>query len=326
MDIGSILQGGKSVSPEHFWALTIEPGWVQAGIWFIEGTSAKVLSVSPPAAWKENEEIVGAADTVLSAAIQNLPDDIKEPSKTVFGVPPSWVGEGEIKAEHLSLIKRICTELSLEPTGFVVIPEAIAHYTKSVEGAPLNAVVLGIGDENIEVSVFKLGNLVGNAFVSRSVSITDDVIEGLARFGTTENLPSRMVLYDGKEGELEEDKQALLKMSWEGEEKVKFLHTPKIEIIDAEKKVLATALAGASEMAHVTKVETEKSKYEENIPDDVENIKEPSENLSPEDLGFSLNEDITARKVTEEPVPMPQIQGTYQQTANIVAFSRKAYY
>ena len=296
MDIGSILQGNKSSSPEHYWALTIEPGWVQAGIWFIEGTSAKVVSVSPPAAWKENEEIVGAADTVLSAAIQKLPDEIPEPSKTVFGVPPSWVGDGEIKAEHLGTIKRICTELSLEPTGFVVLPEAIAHLTKSQEGAPLNAVVLGVGEENIEVSVFRLGNLVGNALVARSVSISDDVVEGLARFGTTENLPSRFILYDGKEGELEEDRQTLLKMSWESEERIKFLHTPKIEIIDSENKVLATALAGASEMGGVTKVESEEIENYQQETKEIENVEVPQETINPEDLGFSLNEDILEKR------------------------------
>jgi hypothetical protein len=309
MDLSSILSGGKLTKPEHYWALVIEPGWIQAGVWEISNEKAKVISLSPPAAWEVDEEIIGAADTALSSAIQKLPEDIGEPSKTVFGVPSSWVGDGQIKAENLERIKKICAELSLEPTGFVVIPEAIAHLIKSEEGAPLNAIVVGIGDENIEIAVFKLGNLIGNSTVARSVSIADDVIEGLARFSGTDTLPSRILLYDGKEGELEEEKQTLLKLSWDEQEKVKFLHTPKIEIVDPDRKVLATVLAGASEIGNVTAVEgTKKEEYEEeeSVPEETQNIKTPDENISPEELGFSVGADVSQQKPrVEEPMITP---------------------
>jgi len=83
-----------------------------------------------------------------------LPEEFGEPQKTVFGLPNSWISEGQIKEEHLSKIKKICTELSLEPSGFVVISEAIAHLVKSEEGAPVNAVVLGIGKESLDFLKF----------------------------------------------------------------------------------------------------------------------------------------------------------------------------
>ena len=315
MDFKSLLSGAKSPSGEYYWALVIEPGWVQAGIWEIEAEKAKVASISPAAAWETDEEIVGAADTALSAAIQTLPEDIGEPSKTVFGVPSSWVGEGTIKAEYLQKIKGICAELSLEPTGFVVLPEAIAHLVKSEEGAPLNAVVIGMGGENIEISVFKLGNLVGNSVVARSVSIADDVAEGLTRFAGSEPLPSRLLLYDGKEGELEEVRQSLLKVSWEEHEKVKFLHTPKIEIVAPDRKVLATALAGASEIANVSSVEEIKKDYPQEDKIDkheVENITPPQEELATEDLGFVVGEDVAKQvqppPTVERPSALPPTQ------------------
>src|SRR4030066_36224 len=112
-------------------------------------------------------------------------------------------------------MRKVCTDLSLEPSGFVVLPEAIAHLLKSKEGASLNAITLGVGKENLEVSVFKLGNLVGSTVIPRSVSLADDVVEGLARFSSGEPLPSRILIYDGKEGEIEEEKQALMNTSWE---------------------------------------------------------------------------------------------------------------
>ncbi|MEK7112461.1 MAG: hypothetical protein AAB875_03975, partial [Patescibacteria group bacterium] len=290
MNLKDFLTSRDGQSGEFCWALVIEPGWIQAGIWQVIAEKAEVISVSPPAAWETEDELVGAADTALSAAVQTLPEDVSEPSKTVFGVPPSWVSAGTIKKEYLDQIRKICAKLSLEPSGFVVLPEAIAHYYKSLEGSPLNAIVLGVGRENLEVAVFKLGNLAGTTTIARSVSVSDDVIEGLTRFASGEPFPSRILVYNGKEGELEDVRQSLLDTSWEEHEDIKFLHTPKIELIDPNKKVLATALAGASEIANVEGVSSK----------EVENVVEPQEEVSPQDLGFVIGEDVAVKEKPQE--------------------------
>lgn len=307
MNLKDFLASSIGKGGEFYWALVIEPGWIQAGIWKIIAEKAEVVSVSPPAAWETEEELIGAADTALSAAVQTLPEDVSKPQKTVFGVPPSWVSEGQIKKEHLDSIRKICADLSLEPSGFVVLPEAIAHYYKSQEGTPLNAVVLGIGREDLEVAVFRLGNLAGTTTIARSVSVSEDVVEGLTRFSAKEPLPSRILIYDGKEGELEDARQSLLNTSWEEHPDIKFLHTPKIELIDPNKKVLATALAGASEIAHVAFVETPNAPKEEVAAEPVENITEPEEKVSASDLGFVIGEDVAKEKpeVPEPAASMP---------------------
>lgn len=293
MDLKDILPGLKSTRKEYYWALVLEPGWVQAGIWFIEQDKAEVISKSAATAWDNDNDLVSAADTALSSAIQNLPEEIGEPTKTVFGVPSSWVANGTIKDEYLEKIKKICSNLSLEPSGFVVLSEAIAHLVKSEEGSPLTAVVIGVGEDNLEVSVFKSGNLIGASSISRSVSVSDDVIEGLSRFSQNEEYPSRFLIFDGKGGELEDIKQSLISADWETQEKVKFLHTPKVEIIETDKKVVATALAGASEISQVTKIESLREETEEiPISEEVENIKAPETAVKPEDLGFVVGEDI----------------------------------
>lgn len=296
VDLKSILSG-KNTNIEYYWALVLEPGWVQAGIWCISESKAQIVSLSPPSAWTTDNELVGACDTALSSSVQNLPEDAGEPAKTVFGVTASWVDQGQIKKDHLDKIKRICSELSLEPVGFVVLPEAISHYIKSEEGSPLNAVVIGISNENLELSIFRLGNLVGNAIVARSVSFYDDVVEGLTRFAANEAFPSRFILYNGKEGELEEARQVLTDAPWDEAGKVKFLHTPKIEIITPDKKVLATALAGGSEIAQVTNVLWTNEEGDEK--EEGEGIKAEEENgdttLRPEDFGFSVGEDVAQK-------------------------------
>src|ERR1035437_10516479 len=110
----------RDSSPELYWSLVLEKGCAQAGVWYIGEEKAEVISVGPGAVWTTDEELTEACDTALSSAVQDLPENYKEPNKTVFGVPNSWVKNGEIAEEFLAKIKKLCTELSLTPVGFVV--------------------------------------------------------------------------------------------------------------------------------------------------------------------------------------------------------------
>lgn len=243
----------------HYWSLTIEPGWVQTALWTItEDNKAKVLSVSSPNHWEADEELVNVIDASLSNIVQALPEGAPEPSKTILGFSPSWISDGRIKEEYLIKVKKICSKLSLEPVGFVVLPEAIAFYIKTTEQTPLNAVVVGTGEETVDVSIFKLGNLIGTVTVGRSVSIFDDVVEGIVSLKISDQIPSRFIVYDGKGKDLEELKQSLITADWQrASDKVKLLHTPKVEVLDSKDKLLAVSLAGASELNQVTSLEVE---------------------------------------------------------------------
>ncbi|MDP3994818.1 MAG: baseplate J/gp47 family protein, partial [bacterium] len=191
----------------------------------------------------------------------------------------------------------ICRELALEPSGFVVLPEAVAHFIKSEEGVPLSAVVVEIGKEFLEIAIFKMGNLSGNTRVARSVSAVEDLSEGLSRFPEKDPLPSRVILYNGKEGELDEVKQALNEADWEKTEKVNFLHTPKVEVFSPEKKVLAVALAGGSEIGGVVAVD---SGMKEEVSE--ENIEVPQSGLTAQELGFVIGEDVAPQPALSVPV------------------------
>lgn len=288
--------------PELFWSLVLEPGWVQAGIWYINENKAEVISISPGAAWESDDELISACDAALSSSVQKLPDNYPEPEKTVFGVPSFWVNDGEIKEENLSKIKKICTELSLTPVGFVVLPEAIAHLYKSQEGSPLSAIIIGLSEEFLEVSVFSMGNLSGSTSVARSVSLVEDVAEGLTRFSGISQLPSRIIIYDGKEGEIDEAKQSLTTASWE-DQKINFLHTPKVESFSVDQKVTATSLAGAAELGQVTSVaseELQETGEDDSVPGDVENVAESKEELTPQEMGFVVGRDVSSEESSED--------------------------
>lgn len=327
MDITNFLPGKekKGKHAEFFWSIVIEPGWIQAGLWKVVDNKAKIIETGTPAAWELEEELISTTDSLLSSIVQSLPEDAKEPSKTVFGVISSWVEKGEIKEEYLNRIKKICTELSLNPVGFVVLPEAIAHLFKSDEGSPLSAVVIGISKDAIELSVFKLGNVVGNTQVARSVSIVDDVTEGLSRF-SGQDIPSRFMLHNGKEGEIEEIRQSLLKANWEDYESLKLLHTPKIELINPERKMHAVSLAGAAEMGATAQIVVSAKKEEvkrsplEKTKSDAQNLSTPQEDVAAEDFGFSINADVAAQeKPLEKPIRREEVQPTKtQETAKKV--------
>ena len=298
VDIKNLISVKNSKEKKDvYWALLIEPGWVQAGVWTIIGSSAQAVSLSPPNSWKLEEEFISAADASLSASAQNLPEDHEEPSKTVFGVISSWVTGGEIKAEYLQMIKQACSKLSLEPVGFVVLSEAVSHYVKQKEGSPLSAVVLGVSEDSLELSIYRLGNLVGATKVARSVSLVDDVAEGLSRFLGSDPIPSRFILYGGKDSELEETRQSLVKGNWEDFEALKFLHPPKIEILDYEEKIRAVILAGASEIADISSVSSEEKR--ETVEEEAINLTDEDGDLSAEDLGFVLDKDIKSEEEKE---------------------------
>lgn len=289
--------------PELFWSVIIEDQQTQAGIWHIEADSSIVDGIGSSSTYFSDEELVTAVDATLSSAMQKLPDDSLEPKKTVFGVVSSWVADGEIKDEFIGKIKKICDELGLTPVGFVVLPEAVAHLYKAEEGVPVSAIIVGLGTGKLEISVFKLGNLIGNTTVTRSVSLSEDVIEGLTRFEGAVPLPSRFVVYDGREGDLDLARDELMQSSWDSNEKVKFLHTPKAEVLSSDRKVLAVSLAGASEMGeNVNKVSLNQMS-EDLAPEVVENLEPVSEVESARDLGFAVDSDVT--NVSPEPVFTP---------------------
>lgn len=278
---------------EYFISAAIEEGSIQITLWNASDGSANIVSVSNPVSYDDDETMVRGADEGLSSCIQNLPENASEPSKTVFGVPSYWVADGQIQKQYLDKIRLICNKLSLSPSGFVVLPEAIAHYKKSEEGTPLTGILIGIYKQSIDVSLFKLGNLSGTVNVARSVNIVDDVVEGLARFDEKDNLPSQLMLYDSKHHDLEDLKQELIKADWNNlNPGIKFLHTPSVEIFSENLKMAAISLAGGVEIAHLGKVKLPSSK-EEKKESVVSDIKIPEENnfIDAGKLGFSIGKD-----------------------------------
>ncbi len=278
---------------EYFWSIIIEQDTVSAGLWTVKDKKASIVSSSKAYLWEADEDLVEKTDLALTEASEHLPDEVPEPNKTVFGVPPSWVSEGKIKKPYSDLVRLISQKMSLNPTGFAVLPEAIAYSIKIREGSPLSGIVIGVGNGSIDVTLFRFGNIVGTVSVGRSDSLIGDITEGLSRFATGDNMPTRWVLYDGRQVDLEGVKQEILRADWE-ETGIKFLHTPQVEIAGDKQKVEAVSIAGASEIGELEGIE------DSQIPDSEESNVSQDSSLSLEDLGFVIDKDIRNNMIEEK--------------------------
>lgn len=247
MELKNLLTKFKSKeeTPEHFFALELNEDSVKSAVWMVLNGHTKVVKIGSVQAWdgQDKDKLLTAADQSISSATDNL---TPEPTGIIFGLPETWLDKEDINQEKKSLLKFICQELDLKPLGFVVTDTAVIQYLKIEEGTPPSAIFIQLHSSEINLSLVKLGKVIGSQIVGRSGDLSQDVEEGLSRFKDIDTLPARMLLYDDK-SDFEEDKQQLVSYDWE--EKLPFIHFPKVEALPQEASIKAVALAGGSEVA-----------------------------------------------------------------------------
>lgn len=188
------------------------------------------------------EELLQVLDKAVSTAEHNLPPDA-ESHKTIFGVKQDWISEGKIKKDYLSKLKKISDELTFQPMGFLVIPEAIAHLMQKEEGAPLNAILVEVGQKSLTVSLFKAGRMVETKSGVVEGKLSDSVEDLLQHFTTTEILPSRVILFDGGREKLQ---QEFISHKWNKD--LPFLHVPQVINLPANFDARAVLNGAATQM------------------------------------------------------------------------------
>ncbi len=288
MELGTLLtkfNQSKSHSPEQFLALSIGSETVHSTVWHLETGQAKIVSVGSIEEWNGDEtKLVTAADNSLATALEPIE---KEPDKIIFGLPESWITDDKISPERQSILKELVERLSLQPIGFVVITEALIHWLKHREGTPPTAILLELSETDIIVTLVKVGKSLGSQVVGRSEDLGADVEEGLARFTQTDSLPSRMIIYDGHL-DLEAARQTLLSYAWQ--DKLPFLHFPKMELLDKDVIIRAVSYAAGTDTG-VTVSEAE------------EPANQPP---NPQSVGFYPETDVV--KSPAESIPAPKSQ------------------
>jgi len=269
--------GKKYDKPRRFIAIEISQETVKTAIWQVVNRKTHVISTGTVEEWKGNtpEDLLTAVDVSLSKSLEPVDP---EPNEVIFGLPESWIKQDAIVDTKKPFLKILAQKLELKPVGFVVSTEALAHYLKEQEGGPPTAILLYLTETEVAVTLVRLGKIVGTQTVGRSEDLGTDVEEGLARFSGVDSLPSRMLLYDGNI-DLESAKQVLLSYNWQ--EKLPFLHFPKIDSLSNDITIKSVAIAGGAEVAKSlgfdirgsdkeSTTSADESKSKENIPDKAE--------------------------------------------------------
>lgn len=284
--ITALIPFKKSAAPlEYYFALNITPKKLQASLWTIKDLGLHILN--PQSVDYAEAELISGTDKLLDACLGESP---LAPEKILFGVPDSWLLDDNLKEEYSKILKNLLSELDIKPMAYVSTSHALTHFLESKEGAPATAILIGIDEIEVSVTVSRAGRVDGSKLIQRGDNLGEDIEKALLSFTEVEVLPSRMLLFSPQNSDLSKQKATLLSYPWM--DKLSFLHFPKIDLLENNILIKAVALAGATELSPHIKLSSSPS--EEIL------IEEPKDDLGKEpvadNFGF-VTGDITKMEV-----------------------------
>src|SRR3989344_296579 len=265
------------------------------------------------------EELLEKLDKAISVAESSLPENIQT-QKTIFGVKESWTDNDQIKKEYLGKLKKTSEELGLIPIGFLVISQAISHLLQKEEGVPVSAILAEINKKNVTVTLLRAGKSIEtkSSEIHESIPFTVDTL--LKHFNVPEILPSRIIIFNGKE----DLSQEFISHTWS--KSLPFLHLPQITNLPEGFDAKAVLFGAATQMGfevlekdipqkqHLTHELLEEKAETKNPPAGGENsIEEPVlyKNLGASDFGFAKDIDVAKMPVPRNPPKTDEV-GEFQ--------------
>src|SRR3989344_8505831 len=146
---------------EYLFALEIGNSLVKSAVWGVYNDRPQVLSVGPAVPWDNQtvDSLIASTDKTLTAATALLDESGKiQPDRVILGLPADWITDDKINPEKLRLLKTLSQKLSLQAVGFVLSTEAATRYLHAQEGVPTTAILIGIGPQDLAVTLVKMGN------------------------------------------------------------------------------------------------------------------------------------------------------------------------
>lgn len=300
----------KQTPKEYFLALLLQEERVQAVVF--EEANGTIHSIGEGKATLPEqidnlsfEELLTATDKAISQAERVLPENVQS-HKTIFGVKENWTKDTQIDKDHLTVLKKLCAQLDLQPIGFLVFAEAIAHLLQKQEGAPISAILVELGEKTMTATLVRAGRVIASQDAPLEENIPQTLDTLLKHFTDVEILPSRIILV-GAEG------NALVKQitnhTWSTS--LPFLHVPQVSALSPQIVTQAILFGTATQMGfdvqasprtrlHTTDTVQEESPFLPREPKEKENEEVlPEEEVQPEDTEGE-SEDTAAHEVTAD--------------------------
>ncbi len=233
----------------YFLALVVVENQMQAALWKIQDGSIEVVKVSTPQDYGDEAESVVAADQSL----QELGELSEGVNEVVFGFPAAWVGATGLRDDRKPLLKNLTKELSLKPSGFVVITEAMTQYLRRLPDTSTSLVV-SILPTAVNLHWLQRGEVKAEAEVGRSGQLAADVVEALARFPVAKDDASHVwpprievVAFGISDEELHKSEQQLQGYDWVGQQG--FRHQPTVHQSPGDTAAIAVVKEGGRAVA-----------------------------------------------------------------------------
>ncbi len=301
MNLPFLKKFRKEILPSYFLVLVLRDEKVNAVVF--EELEGKIQIVGQqeehcPASIDgvSSEDFLQTLDKAISQAESTLPENIQT-QKTIFGVKESWTENDQIKRDHLAKLKKASEELGLIPIGFLVNSQAIAHLLQKEEGAPVSAVLVEVNKKTLTVTLIRAGKTIEtkSSQIHETIPFTVDTL--LKHFNIPEILPSRIIIFNGKE----DLSQEFITHTWS--KSLPFLHIPQITNLPAGFDAKAVLSGAAIQMGFAITEGTEKS------AENTEKIKRHEDSMISVDnsvssvmggFGFAKDMDVAKMPATSE--------------------------
>lgn len=287
--IQHLVQKKPKVEPEIFLSLILDESYIQAGAWVLgpDNKSRTIATTSERAISPTWEDRIRMTDH----AIGKLEEETGSTkiSKVVFGLGERFLTKtGDIEKVVRPQLKHLTQTLALSPLGFVPLSTSIAHFLRKTEGIPTSVILIGVSEQNFDITIYRVGRLAFSITVKRTESEGVDIENALKLCPDADVLPSRILLYGSDDVRIQDVKTVLLRHQWTA--RANFLHYPKIDIYPFEKMIETVIEAGANEITQG---------ISEDIPSDEEDKEDV---LMPEE-----EEDLKSEKKMEPLEDEPQL-------------------
>src|SRR3990167_2219638 len=144
------------------------------------------------------DKILEDTDNLISDLEMKVSGDL---SKTIFFLPTQMIDAvtHEIKDPHKTTIKKISSELELEPLGYIDIQEAIQGYIN--QKSFVNCMVVQLSESEIEVTIYKGGVVAHTQYCPRTDDVASDLEEVLKSVPDKRILPTKIIIYGATDNE-----------------------------------------------------------------------------------------------------------------------------